>query len=136
MTRDRAGLRVLSADECLQLLDSHLPHVGRVGFARDGGVVILPVNYRLDGSTVVFRTALDTGFAGLADGTAVAFQVDEVDATWAEGWSVLVEGTIAQVTEELQLERLRRLPLHPWAPGDRSLYLRITPGKVEGRRIE
>jgi uncharacterized protein len=135
MMKDRAGLRVLDTDECLQLLDDHLPRVGRVAFSEEGRIVVLPVNYRLDGDAVVFRTGEETTLAGV-DGTAVAFQVDEVDATWAEGWSVLVDGMAQLVTDVEEIERLRRLPLHPWAPGEKNRYIRIIPKSVTGRRIE
>jgi hypothetical protein len=34
-----------------------------------------------------------------------------------------------------ELDDLRQTPLIPWAPGDRSQYVRITPEIVTGRRI-
>ena len=52
---DHAGLEVLPFDSCLRLLAA--VSVGRVGFVADGEVVVLPVNFVVDGQYVVFRTA-------------------------------------------------------------------------------
>lgn len=135
MTKDRAGLRVLAPEECVQLLEDHLPRVGRVAFQQDGRLVVLPVNYRVDGDAIVFRTGDGTMLSQIG-GQVVAFQADEVDATWAEGWSILVEGEAQVVSDVEELERLRRLPLHPWASGEKNQYVRIRLDGVSGRRIE
>jgi uncharacterized protein len=52
---DHAGLEILSFDRCLELLAT-VP-VGRVSFLADGEIVVLPVNYLMDGLDPVFRTA-------------------------------------------------------------------------------
>ena len=41
----------------------------------------------------------------------------------------------AEITDLAHLERLRALPLYPWAPGERSRYVRVRLGSVSGRRI-
>jgi hypothetical protein len=33
------------------------------------------------------------------------------------------------------MEGLRALPLYPWAPGDKTRYLRVRAASVTGRRI-
>jgi Pyridoxamine 5'-phosphate oxidase len=55
-------LEELSLTECLALLTSH--RVGRVAVVVDGQPVILPVNYRTDDGTVVFRTDAGTKARG------------------------------------------------------------------------
>jgi uncharacterized protein len=130
------GLSYLSPEECMRRLRSHPVRVGRIGVADlDGQPLIMPVNYYLDGDAVVVRLAPGSLLAQLAANTRVAFEVDHVDPAWREGWSVLVQGAAEQVTDEGELERLRHLPLRPWAPGDRSLFLRIVPIFVTGRQI-
>ena len=52
---DHAGLEILPFDRCLELLAT-VP-VGRIGFLADGEIVVLPVNYLMDGPDPVFRTA-------------------------------------------------------------------------------
>ena len=44
-------------------------------------------------------------------------------------------GTLGEVTDPEDLERLRALPLYPWAPGDKARYLRVASVSVTGRRI-
>jgi hypothetical protein len=34
------------------------------------------------------------------------------------------------------MEGLRALPLYPWAPGDKTRYLRVRAASVTGRRIQ
>ena len=131
------GLTVLTPQECLTLLRSHPVHVGRLGVTdTDGQPLIVPVNYRLVGESVIVRTEPSSLIAERAIGHRVAFQVDDFDAAWREGWSVLVQGRAEQVDDDDELERLRALPLRPWAPGERPLYLRIMPTFVTGRRID
>lgn len=136
MVADTTTLVSLTRSECLRLLRRHPVHVARIGVVDvDGQPVVLPVNYRMDGDAVVIRTDPASLLAEQAGGRPVAVEVDDVDPAWREGWSVLVQGTAEVVTDEAELARLRRLPLHPWAPGDRSRYLRIEPAALTGRRI-
>jgi nitroimidazol reductase NimA-like FMN-containing flavoprotein (pyridoxamine 5'-phosphate oxidase superfamily) len=128
----------IGAGECMALLRGQV--VGRVAVVRhvlpEPFPAILPVNYSLDGDTVVFRTASSTVLidAALARAT-VAFEVDDLDSDARSGWSVLVVGPMERVSDETQLRRARSLPLEPWAPGVRDDYVRITPRDISGRRI-
>lgn len=90
MASDTTGLVTLSEQECLRLLRTHPIAVGRFGVTdTDGHPLIIPANYRLDGDTVVVRTGIGSVLADRAAGHKVAFQVDEIDPAWQEGWSVL-----------------------------------------------
>jgi hypothetical protein len=51
------------------------------------------------------------------------------------GWSVVVRGRAQDIVDPSELEELYQTPLLPWAPGDRSQYVRITPDPVTVRRI-
>ena len=57
------------------------------------------------------------------------------DGATRTGWSVVVRGTLGEVTDPEDLERLRALPLYPWAPGLKARYLRVAPASLTGRRI-
>ena len=72
---NRTGLDVLSKEECLRLLASE--EVGRVVTTAKGRIHIVPVNYVLDGETIVFRTDPGTKLDA-ADGPA-AFEIDGFD---------------------------------------------------------
>lgn len=128
------NLRTLSPGECLSLLEPG--GVGRVGFTSPEGVVILPVNFAVTRQTIVFRTAPDTLLA--AHGNApVSFEADRLDEARREGWSVLVQGSAHQVTSEHEIQRLENATrLEPWASGARDVYVRITPARISGRRIQ
>jgi uncharacterized protein len=125
-------LTEMSARECQDLMGS--TSVGRVGFVDEDGPVVLPVNYVLDGETVLFRTSPANSIGRHLDSAAVAFEVDEFDDFTQSGWSVMVRGLATFVPyDELPGDDAHR-PF-PWADGVRTLYVRVTPGSVAGRRL-
>jgi nitroimidazol reductase NimA-like FMN-containing flavoprotein (pyridoxamine 5'-phosphate oxidase superfamily) len=123
----------LSEDECHALLGQG--HLGRIGLVEGDRPMILPVNYVVDGAAVVFRTDEGSKLDAALRGALVAFEVDGVNNEHRTGWSVLVRGRAEPVTDRSELERLRRLPLVPWAPGAKPHYVRILADEVSGRRI-
>ncbi len=134
---ERPGRQVrwqeLTKGECFELLARD--HLGRVAVVDDRGPVVFPVNFVLDRHMVVFRTDEGTKLAAACRGGRVAFEIDGADAAAHTGWSVLVRGETAEVTDPAELARLRRLPLQPWAPGAKTHYVRILPAALTGRRI-
>lgn len=130
MTSDLPQIRALSVEECLERLQ--LGVYGRVAFIVDGEPDILPVNYRFYGGAVVFRTGRGR-LLDLVHHSAAAFEID--GATEDGAWSVVVRGKAEEAADPTDLESLRRLPLEPWAGGDRDHYMRILPGAITGRRI-
>lgn len=123
----------LTRSECFGLLTQQ--QVGRVAVVDDRGPVVFPVNFVFDRHMVVFRTDEGTKLDAAAGCSRVAFEIDGIDAAAHTGWSVVVRGEAVEVTDQQELARLRKLPLFPWAPGDRSRYVRILPAKLTGRRI-
>jgi nitroimidazol reductase NimA-like FMN-containing flavoprotein (pyridoxamine 5'-phosphate oxidase superfamily) len=130
-----ASLTVLPADECYRLLGSH--EVGRIGVNAEHYPLIFPVNYALDGTTLVIRTAPGTKLSA-ASHANVTFEVDEIDRRSRAGWSVLVRGLAEEVGAEHRPElvaRTRATGVTPWAPGEHGNWLRIIPQHISGRRI-
>ncbi len=84
-----ATVEQIPEPECWNLLAS--AQVGRIGLLVGEQVEVLPVNFTLDGRTVLFRTAEGT-VLNEASISAIAFEVDRIDETTHEGWSVLVNG--------------------------------------------
>jgi uncharacterized protein len=128
-------LSVLTTQECVDLLGRGC--VGRVAFADVEQIHVLPVNYLADEEArVVFRTGRDTMLAARAS-RPVTFEVDAVDARTRTGWSVCVHGVAREVTDadDVSAVRARRLPVRPWAPGQREVWFVIIPLTVTGRRI-
>jgi nitroimidazol reductase NimA-like FMN-containing flavoprotein (pyridoxamine 5'-phosphate oxidase superfamily) len=108
---------------------------GRLCFVDNGEPMVLPLNHVVDGHSVVVRTASGTATHRLASGVTVAFEADATRPATCEGWSVVVRGHLAEVTDEQELADLGRLSLHPWASGRRDHYLRLRPWAVTGRVI-
>lgn len=115
----------LEAEECWRLLAE--AEVGRVAWTADDGISIVPVNFRLEGHTVVFHTAPTSMLARLAEGAEVAFQADEIDRDSAIGWSVLVRGRTSAAEGEA--------PNVSWLDGSRTLGIAITPTTISGRVV-
>jgi nitroimidazol reductase NimA-like FMN-containing flavoprotein (pyridoxamine 5'-phosphate oxidase superfamily) len=100
------------------------------------GIVMLPVNYAIAAKTVVFRTAPDTLLAAHAN-EQVSFEADRLDEAGREGWSVLVQGRARTMVGEREVQRLEHeTRLEPWASGARDVWVRITPARITGRRIQ
>jgi uncharacterized protein len=123
----------LTKSECFELLSRE--QLGRVAVVDDHGPIMFPVNFVLDRHMVVFRTDEGTKLDAACRGSRVAFEIDGTDAAAHTGWSVVVRGEAAEVTDPAELVRLRKRRLLPWAPGAKSRYVRILPAVLTGRRI-
>jgi uncharacterized protein len=122
----------LSVDECLEVLENH--QYGRIAFVRDGRPELLPLNYRYHEGAIVFRTSFGT-LLDAAHNQAVVFEVDGTDEDTHTGWSVIVHGKAEEIWQPEELDRVRELPLEPWAGGERDHYLRVFPTAMSGRRV-
>jgi Pyridoxamine 5'-phosphate oxidase len=65
----------------------------------------------------------------------VAFQIDEIDVTGRQGWSVLIQGPAHHVDSAAERAAAEQVGVESWPAGERELFLRITPHRVTGRRI-
>ena len=121
-------------EECLEILGRH--SLGRVAIVVDGQPQIFPVNYAINGRTLAIRTAAGSKLSH-APNSKVAFEIDEYDSSAGVGWSVMVQGTIRDITEaaDEQALELRRLSPRPAAPGTRNLMLALVASRVSGRRF-
>lgn len=128
----QATLHDIPRSECLRLLG--LARVGRIVYTDDRGPIALPVNFRMDGETVLFRVSPASEMCLRLNDADVSFQVDRLDDFHQTGWSVLVRGTSSYVeTEDLPVMRSTR-PV-PWAQGFRPVYVRVRPTQISGRRL-
>jgi nitroimidazol reductase NimA-like FMN-containing flavoprotein (pyridoxamine 5'-phosphate oxidase superfamily) len=129
------GIRWIEKVECLRLLATR--QLGRLGFVLGGLPEVLPVNYVLDGEAVVFATAEGSKLRGVTRGPVV-FEVDDTDAASRSGWSVIVHGLAEELTgfdSPALVDRVRALPIEPWAPGDKPHLVRIRPRSITGRAV-
>lgn len=123
----------ITQHECMELLAAN--HFGRVAVNDDDGPVVLPVNYLLDGDSVLFRSGVGTKLEAGVRGSPASFEIDAIVERTRTGWSVLARGTLTDVYDPDELERARRLPVAPFTGGDRPYYLRLLIYRVSGRRI-
>lgn len=125
-------LRELSRDECLQMLQAH--SVGRIAVTHQALPVIIPVNYVVDGNTIVFRTRRE-GILGRACRSAVvAFEIDDIADDGQSGSSVVVVGVADLLDSSEQLRLLHSGPASALAD-QADQFVRITPGTVTGRQV-
>jgi hypothetical protein len=130
----RAGrhpvLEHLTKEQC----EEHLAAggVGRIVLSSGRGPEAFPVNFIFIDGVVVFRTS--DAMAGTISGV-VAFEVDHIDETMSEGWSVLVRGHARLIEEPAERLAIARLDLEPWAGGARLSLVAVTPFELSGRVI-
>jgi nitroimidazol reductase NimA-like FMN-containing flavoprotein (pyridoxamine 5'-phosphate oxidase superfamily) len=130
----RTGLRWIQRDECLKRLAAE--EVGRLGVIDAGAAVIFPVNYVLDGADIVFRSDRGTKVSSGPRARA-CFEVDGVDRDARAGWSVVAFGRLEEVTphDSATWSRVRKLPLEPWAGGEKAHWMRLVTERISGRLI-
>ncbi len=126
-------LETLTTQQCREHLAGG--GVGRFLFVEPGrGPVAIPLNYLMDGDDIVFRTGRQGSIAD-AVRQQVSFDVDHIDDTLSEGWSVLLSGTARIITDPAELQHATALGIEPWAGGDRDVYVRLSASQITGRRI-
>jgi nitroimidazol reductase NimA-like FMN-containing flavoprotein (pyridoxamine 5'-phosphate oxidase superfamily) len=128
-------LQELSPAECRELLEAG--GVGRVAFRSPSGQQIVPVNFQVNGNSIVFRTTPYTELGLHGPGTNAAFEVDHLDAEHQAGWSVVARGRLQVVSDHDEVKTIQRdADPEPWAWGVRRLYLKLPMANLTGRRLE
>ncbi|MDN4175386.1 pyridoxamine 5'-phosphate oxidase family protein [Nocardioides sp. SOB77] len=125
----------LDAGDCRTLLERGV--VGRIAFWAEDGPRIHPVNYSVLDDAVLVRTLPTSALARVAQespGAPVAFEVDGLDHADQRGWSVQARGPVERLTDPeavVELERVR--PPRTWAPGERTVVVRLCWTELTGR---
>ncbi|GAA2319221.1 pyridoxamine 5'-phosphate oxidase family protein [Nonomuraea roseoviolacea subsp. roseoviolacea] len=130
---DSSGLQVLSPEECFDLLST--APIGRIVFTDRALPAVQPVNFHLDGRTIVIRTSTGSKLAAATRRAVVAFEADEFDHERRTGWSVTAVGQAREVSDPAEIDRLAALPMTTWAPGSRDHYIVVEAEHISGRRI-
>jgi uncharacterized protein len=124
----------LDRETCLALLTT--VSIGRVGWAtQEGRAMILPVNFVVDGDTIVFSTSEGDKLDAVREGRALTFEVDDVELALQAGWSVLVVGYPEVITDPAQVHRIERLHLAAWVSLPDRVFARIPAAEISGRRL-
>jgi nitroimidazol reductase NimA-like FMN-containing flavoprotein (pyridoxamine 5'-phosphate oxidase superfamily) len=132
---DRRGSEIVPQAECVRLLATAAKQgsVGRLAVSQEHAPLVQPVNFAYQDRQIIVRVG-SGAMASAATGCLVAFQVDHLDPTAGEAWSVLVRGLAVPVEEGEQLGAVHvaPVPLVP-SPGDKLLAIRLDV--VTGRRF-
>ncbi|WP_345047279.1 pyridoxamine 5'-phosphate oxidase family protein [Microbacterium invictum] len=123
----------LGEDECWALIEA--AGLGRLAVIRsDGHPDIFPVNHHVHEGSILIRSARGSKLDIIAENPRVAFEVDGEDD--ASRWSVVVRGTAAQVTSEMELQRIGISQLASRTPTWKPFVVRIAADAVSGRRFD
>ena len=128
---DRNGLEVLDRDECLRLLRT--VSLGRIGISAGALPTILPINFRVEGERILFRTGVGTKLDAATRGAVVAFEADDIDPMYHSGWSVVVTG-VAREVEDPDDRAVYTTPR--WAPASSERLVEVSIEEISGRRLD
>jgi nitroimidazol reductase NimA-like FMN-containing flavoprotein (pyridoxamine 5'-phosphate oxidase superfamily) len=128
----RMPSEILDRQACIERLAS-VPN-GRVAWATpSGAVVVLPVNFILDGQTIVFSTGPGDKLTAIRAGRPLSFEADDVERAVQTGWSVLVTGIAEIVEDPQQIHRIEQL--HTWALISDQFVVRLPLTEITGRLL-
>jgi uncharacterized protein len=133
MGSDDPNVEELAVNECWALLRTH--EIGRLAVWVQDHPEIFPLNYAVDHGTIVFRTARGTKVSAALSDALVALEVDGYIAESHEAWSVVIKGRAEGIREIGDLMDTVDLPLFPWQPETKNLFIRLVPTSVTGRRF-
>jgi nitroimidazol reductase NimA-like FMN-containing flavoprotein (pyridoxamine 5'-phosphate oxidase superfamily) len=128
---DEQPVSILSDEECWEFLRSQ--EFGRLAFHLAEQVHITPINFAVDGQTLLFRTAEGSKLLAVVMNPDIAFEVDQYDDDTA--LSVILRGS-ARLLEEDEAHRSENVPLRPWVPTLKYNVVEIRPTEISGRRFE
>lgn len=130
--KDAHGLGVLNEPTCRRLLE--IERVGRLGLSVDSLPVILPVNYVVHNSAIVFRSEDGVKVRAARRRSVACFEVDGFDRFEHSGWSVLATGRLSLIPDA-RAEDYRELPVEPWGLSGESHFIELSIELLSGRCI-
>ncbi|MHA7304217.1 pyridoxamine 5'-phosphate oxidase family protein [Arthrobacter sp. TMN-49] len=131
---DAANIETLSGAQCWEFLHGQV--VGRLAVVAEDHPEIFPINYAVDGESIIFRTAEGTKLYGSTSNTPVAFEIDGYDPHTEQAWSVVLRGRVAAIEDGAGFEEANDLTLQPWQGGIKNHLMRILPLNLSGRRFQ
>ncbi len=122
---------VLDEEQSWKLLEN--TQHGRLVLVVSGEPDIFPINYAVQGRSLIFRTAPGTKLAKASVNDHVLFETDGILSD--EAWSVIVRGTAERLETSAEIAEAEALNLQPWVPTVKDHYVRVTPTEVSGRHF-
>ncbi|MBP2414838.1 hypothetical protein JOF48_003637 [Arthrobacter stackebrandtii] len=124
---------VLTTAQCWKLLSE--TSVGRLAVNVDGRPDVFPVNYRVDGETLIFRTGGGTKINAMNEDANVALESDAVSGEFGLAWSVVVKGRAEAAAVDNPALNSKVHGFFPWQGVGKERLIRIVPETVTGRRF-
>lgn len=123
----------LEPSQCWALLRTQT--VGRLAFLSDDVVQLLPVNFVVDGGSIVFRTAAGSKLDAASRRVDATFEADGVSDDGDLAWSVVLRGGLTPIVALHEVLDTFSLPLHPWEASDKNSFVRLHARAISGRRF-
>lgn len=123
----------LSAAACWALLRD--TEIGRIALQGADDIEIFPINFVVDGGSIVFRTAGGTKLTLIGEGARCTFEADGVDDSARLAWSVVLKGSVRPVTGHESILATFGVEVVAWQTGEKPTYVRIKPQQISGRRF-
>jgi len=130
MTTGENPVADLTEDECWELLETE--EFARLAYRLVDEVHLVPINYAVDGRSLLFRTSSGNKLLAAALHSDVALEIDWHDDLAA--WSVVARGRMRRLQED-EAHRLESLPLRTWVPTPTYDVVELSPAVVTGRRF-
>ncbi len=124
---------LLDQAECINLLG--FSHVGRIALSIGALPAIYPVNYMVDGESIVFCTCTGADLSNATDKAVLAFEAGHIDPTGRGGWSVLAVGVAGEIADPETRLKLAFAEHAPWLPSDSARLFRLPLELVSGTRF-
>ena len=130
MDDDEDIVSELDPEECWAALRAD--EFARLAYHLGDELDLVPLNYAVDGDTLLFRTAEGSKLLGIVMNPDVVLEIDTYDEDSAQ--SVVVHGT-ARLLEEDEAHRAETTSLRPWLATLKYNVVEIAPVRITGRRF-
>lgn len=128
-----SSIEELSISQCWTYLRA--AEIGRLCVTTADGPDVFPINFLVDGGSLVFRSDFGTKLAAIDTDPRVAFEIDGCHTSTDRAWSVVLHGKARRVIDAREGIDAVELGVAPWQPGDKSCWIRILPAEISGRRF-
>lgn len=124
---------VLNVTDCWSYLRQG--EIGRLAVIIDDAPEIFPINYAVQHSAIVFRSAEGSKVDALLHNPQVALEVDGFEPESNTAWSVILKRPAKPINNTEELIDTLSLDIFPWQPGAKNRFIRIDAEAVTGRRF-
>jgi|tagenome__1003787_1003787.scaffolds.fasta_scaffold19302067_1 nitroimidazol reductase NimA-like FMN-containing flavoprotein (pyridoxamine 5'-phosphate oxidase superfamily) len=124
----------LDEQECWELLAG--ARFGRLAVAAVRDIDIFPINFAVDGTDLVFRTAEGTKLLASVISGLVAIEADHRDPAAGTAWSVVAKGSPRLLERFDSIYAAQSLGITPWVEDvAKERFVRVSVSRISGRRF-